>query len=43
MPTKFRFTREEIVHAALALTAEGGAKAVTARALAAVTWSRARR
>lgn len=35
MPPKFRFTREEIIDAALALTAEGGPKAVTARALAA--------
>lgn len=35
MPPKFRFTREEIIDAALELTAEGGPKAVTARALAA--------
>ena len=42
MPPKFRFTREEIVHAALALTAEGGAKAVTARALAAKLGSSAK-
>lgn len=35
MAPKFRFTREEIIDAALALTAEGGPKAVTARALAA--------
>lgn len=35
MPPKFRFTREEIVNAALALTEEGGPNAVTARALAA--------
>ncbi len=35
MPPKFRFTREEIVNAALALTEEGGPSAVTARALAA--------
>ena len=42
MPPKFRFTREEIVDAALALTAEGGAKAVTARALAAKLGSSAK-
>lgn len=35
MAPKFRFTREEIIDAALALTAEGEPKAVTARALAA--------
>lgn len=34
MPPKFRFTREEIIQAALDLTREGGPAAVTARRLA---------
>ncbi len=33
MPPKFRFTREEIIQAALDLTREGGTAAVTARGL----------
>ena len=31
MPPKFRYTREEIIHAALALAREGGMEAVTAK------------
>lgn len=35
MPPKFKFTREEIIEAAVELTREGGPSALTARALAA--------
>lgn len=42
MPPKFKFTREEIIQAALDLTREGGISSVTARALGAKLGSSAK-